>query len=614
MWRSGAGAWFNGTAMQYVSLGGSALAVVFLLWGLYEVVNGIGKIRPGYMPLLLIVLLSDSIVAALAFIAIIAYGPNGLLYGVYFSSAGLVPVMWLFVVYGFAYSTMESQHGARESFVKKLLDALPMGVLVVDRGGAVVYHNAFLAQTDRAAAGPDEILRLCRAGNGEPLPPAENPWRAAIAGRKVFLSDIEFDDGASRRPCTVWGSPVVVEERDAFGVVVLRDNTDRKRLEERLAQTQKLESLGRLAGGVAHDFNNLLVVILGYCEMLKAATSPETEHYDDLLQIEQAGRQASALTAQLLAFSRNQLIAPREVQLDAAVRSAEKMIARIIGEDVRVESRLADDTGAIRTDPGQVEQLLLNLAVNARDAMPDGGLLSFETRNVEVTAEYAQQNVDLTPGKYVMLAVSDTGVGMDEATRLRVFEPFFTTKKEGHGTGLGLATVYGIVKQAGGDIHVYSEPGRGTTFRLYFPLISRSGAAVKQDGSGTEPLAPAAGATILVAEDADGPRQLVQRILEQAGYRVLAAESAESALALAGEHDGPIDLLLSDVVMPGGGGPELAAALTAIRPEARILYMTGYTDNVALRQGLLRHDVEVLQKPFAPDDLVRAVRRILAQR
>jgi two-component system cell cycle sensor histidine kinase/response regulator CckA len=389
----------------------------------------------------------------------------------------------------------------------------------------------------------------------------------------------------------------------------VRDVTEQRRLEGQLLQAQKMEAVGRLAGGVAHDFNNLLTVILSYGDLLLEDLPRDAPQRDDVAEIRQAAVAASALTRQLLAFSRQQVLEPRVLDVNAVVAGTEKLLTRLIGEDVRLTISLATTVGLVKVDPGQLEQIIMNLAVNARDAMPQGGRLTIETGDVEMDETYVRGHPLAHAGHYVMLAVSDTGVGMDAETQARIFEPFFTTKEVGKGTGLGLATVYGIVKQSGGFIWVYSEPGHGTTFKVYLPRVD-------------EPVSPAAAAappaaggaeTVLVVEDVAAVRTVAREMLERRGYTVLEAPDGESALRLAGKHRGEIHLLLTDVVMPGGSGRALADRLLALRPGMKVLYMSGYTDDAVVRHGILEAGIAYLQKPFAPDSLTRKVRAVLDQ-
>ncbi|HEU5261858.1 MAG TPA: PAS domain S-box protein [Gemmatimonadales bacterium] len=392
-------------------------------------------------------------------------------------------------------------------------------------------------------------------------------------------------------------------------LVLARDVTARRQLEDQLRQSQKMEAVGQLAGGIAHDFNNLLTAILGSTQLLLHVTPPGDPRREDAEEIQNAGIRAAELTRQLLAFSRRQVLAPKVLDVNAVVSSMDRMLRRLIGEDIELVTQLATDLDSVSADPGQLEQVLLNLAVNARDAMPRGGRLTIETANVALTAEYAERHHRMPPGAYVLLAVSDTGVGMDEATQAHLFEPFFTTKEVGKGTGLGLATVYGIVKQSGGYIWVYSEPERGTTLKVYLPRVT--GAA--------EPLRAAlprgdlqhGSETVLLVEDAAPVRALARKGLEAYGYRVLDAPDGPTALDLAARHAGGIDVLVTDVVMPGMSGRELAERLAPHRPEMKVLYTSGYTDDAMVRQGVLRSGVAFLQKPFVPETLARKVREVL---
>ena len=391
-------------------------------------------------------------------------------------------------------------------------------------------------------------------------------------------------------------------------ITALRDMTERRALEDQFRQAQKMEAVGRLAGGVAHDFNNLLTVILSYTDMLVEGVSPQDPRAEDLSEIRKATVAAASLTRQLLAFSRQQVIEPRFVNLNDVVGSSEKMLRRLIGEDIEVQTRLSSAPLTVMIDPGQLEQVMMNLAVNARDAMPTGGMLTVETANVTLDAEYARDHWPVTPGSFAMLAMSDIGSGMDEQTRSRMFEPFFTTKPAGQGTGLGLATVYGIVKQSNGFIWVYSEPGKGTSFKIYFPLLDQApeeyaskphSEAIR---SGTE--------TILLAEDSTAVRLAARQILERFGYTVLEAANGTEALSTA-QNGAVIDLLLTDVVMPEMSGRELVDRFAKLRPNTKVLFMSGYTDDAIVRHGVLRPGTAYLQKPFSPDTLARKVREVL---
>jgi PAS domain S-box-containing protein len=393
-----------------------------------------------------------------------------------------------------------------------------------------------------------------------------------------------------------------------FVTAMLRDISARKNLEAQLVQSQKLEAVGQLAGGVAHDFNNLLGVITGYGELALRQLDAGHPVRSRLEQVLKAAERAAALTRQLLAFSRKQVLKPTALDLNAIVANTHKMLGRLIGENIEVVIRPDLRLGAAMADQGQIEQIILNLAVNARDAMPKGGTLTLETANVEFDASYAAAHLPVTPGSYVMLAVSDTGVGMDAETQQHIFEPFFTTKGEGQGTGLGLATVYGIVSQSGGHIHVSSEPGHGTTFRVCLPRVEAPATAA---GTGVIPEPASGRETILLVEDNEALRSVTQLMLEERGYTVRATTNGEEALALAEAHEEAIHLLLTDVVMPRLGGWDLAERVRALRPEVRVLFMSGYTDGALSQHGVLEPGVRLLQKPFRTDQLAWAVRAAL---
>jgi PAS domain S-box-containing protein len=390
---------------------------------------------------------------------------------------------------------------------------------------------------------------------------------------------------------------------------VARDITGAKRLEEQYRQAQKMEAVGQLAGGVAHDFNNLLTIINGYADLLLQSLPPDDPSRGLISEIHRAGERSAGLTRQLLAFSRQQVLAPRVLDLNAVVSDTEKMLRRMIGEDVRLATSPAPGLWLVKADPGQVEQVLLNLAVNARDAMPTGGRLTIETRNVELDAGYAAGHPGAHPGPHVLLAVSDTGCGMTDEVKARIFEPFFTTKGPGKGTGLGLATVYGIVTQSGGHVGVYSEAGVGTTFKVYLPRAEGPvGGSKVRAGA----LAPPRGAeTVLLVEDDPGVRALSRHILAGCGYTVLEAGDGDEAARAAVRHAGLVHLLVTDVVMPGGGGRAVADRLLERCPGLKVLYVSGYTDDAVVRHGVLHESVNFLQKPFTPAALAWKVREVL---
>lgn len=423
----------------------------------------------------------------------------------------------------------------------------------------------------------------------------------------------------------LWMESIAVPEQAADGTILwygfITDITERKRaeeaqakLEEQLRQAQKMETIGRLAGGIAHDFNNLLTVIQGYCDLMLAKMANDNSLRGKLEQIQKASKRASALTGQLLAFSRKQMLSPTVLDLNGLITNLQGMLERLIGEDVTLTTVLHPALWSITADPSQLEQVIMNLVVNARDAMPTGGLLTIETTNLHRDHFHLQTVLDsnlpgVLPEPYVMLAVTDTGCGMSEETQAHMFEPFFTTKEQGKGTGLGLATVYGIVKQSGGDIFVYSEPGHGSTFKIYLPANAEMS---KQQIANFIPAAPVQGhETILLVEDEEMVRKLVQAALEDKGYTILEARYAGEALAIASQYPRHIDLLMTDVVMPQMSGRELAERLVLLRPDLKVLFTSGYTDDSVVRHGLLTAEVEFLPKPFSPRALALKVREVL---
>ena len=397
----------------------------------------------------------------------------------------------------------------------------------------------------------------------------------------------------------------------APGVLVytVRDLTNQTRLEEQLAQSQKMDAVGQLAGGVAHDFNNLLTVIMSYSSLLLGDLEESDPRRNDVQEITDAASRATGLTRQLLAFSRKQFLEPRVISLNTVVTGVEKLLRRLIGDDIELATTLEESVHTINADPGQLEQVLINLAVNSRDAMPDGGRIHITTANTRLSAEHDGRQLSAAPGEYVMLAVSDTGAGMTREVQQRVFEPFFTTKGLGKGTGLGLSTVYGIVKQSGGDLWIYSEPGKGTTFKVYFPRALDSDAEVpfKEEVQ----VAPRGHETVLVVEDDPALRALSMRVLEANGYTVLLARNGLEALAIANGHDGHIDIIATDVVMPKMNGRPLVEKLLETRAEMRVLFMSGYTDDEVMRRGVIDGRTAFLQKPFTPAQFAKKVRDVL---
>jgi signal transduction histidine kinase/ActR/RegA family two-component response regulator len=402
---------------------------------------------------------------------------------------------------------------------------------------------------------------------------------------------------------------------------ILAGAIDRKTTEQgllqsqiRLQSVQKMEAIGRLAGGIAHDFNNLVQAIGGYTEILLKRLSESDPLHKNAEEIKKAGDRAAALTRQLLAFSRQQVMQPKVVPLNLVVTNVESLLRRLIGEDIELETALADDLGFVRADVAQLEQVLMNLAVNSRDAMPDGGTLTIETRNVVLTRADQREAFAINAGPYILLAVSDTGCGMDPETRARAFEPFFTTKAPGRGTGLGLSTVYGIVKQSDGYIWVDSEPEMGTRVRIYLPRVAEPPDVVEVRKPPSQASAPRGNETLLLVEDEEGVRELIAEWLEGHGYTVLTASNGVEALALAAKDARSIQLLIADVVMPQMGGPALAERLLPSRPEMKVVYVSGYADEAIGDPRVLAKGADFLQKPFSLDTLVRKVREILDAR
>jgi PAS domain S-box-containing protein len=402
---------------------------------------------------------------------------------------------------------------------------------------------------------------------------------------------------------------LTTEQNNIEAVSFVIDISDRKQLEQQLRKAQKMEAIGQLAGGIAHDFNNLLSVIIGYSEILLDRAGQDGKMRSQCEEIKKAGERAASLTRQLLAFSRQQVLAPVVLNLNTVVVETEKMLRRLIGEDIEFRTALDPTLGSVKADPGQIEQIIMNLAVNARDAMLGGGRLTIETSNAELDGKYALHHAPLIAGRYVSLAVSDTGIGMNEETKSHIFEPFFTTKGIGKGTGLGLSTVYGVVKQSGGYIWVYSELGQGSVFKIYLPRVD---AAVQQ--SRPSELAPElfrGVETILLVEDEQSVRTLTRSLLEEGGYTVLEASNGMHALELAGRHSGPIHLLLTDMVMPGMNGRVLAQKMTEARPKMRAIYISGYTGSLSGHEELFDAGATLIQKPFSRSTLLRKLREVL---
>jgi two-component system cell cycle sensor histidine kinase/response regulator CckA len=492
--------------------------------------------------------------------------------------------------------------------LRTLIDASVLAIVALDRNGRVTLWNN--AATRLFGWSAQEVL-------GQPLPAVPEDRRAEFEAGRVRSQageDVVYETHWCRKDgnlVDVLRSSAAIfspQGELAGSMAIFVDMTERKQLEEQLRQAAKMEGIGRLAGGIAHDFNNLLTVIGGRSYLLLSQLPAGHAMRRDLLLIQQTGNRAAALTRQLLAFSRKQTLTPAVIDLNEIVSGMRTLLERVLGEDVGIIIDLDSSLGHVTADPGQLEQVVLNMAVNARDAMPEGGQLTLETRHVDVDPTYARQRVELAPGPYEVLSIGDTGVGMDAATVARVFEPFFTTKPVGKGTGLGLATAYGIVKQSGGHITVYSEPGSGTTFRIYLPRTESSESApvaVEETAArrGTE--------VVLLAEDDVNLRALTRDILASQGYTVLESRDVEDAIRIAEHQDGTIHLLLTDVVMPHMSGRALAAAVKRFRPEVKVLYTSGYTDDAIIHHGVLDPGTALLQKPFSPAALGRKVREVL---
>ncbi len=507
---------------------------------------------------------------------------------------------------------------ASEEQMRLLLESTGEGIYGIDMQGHCTFINraaaAMIGYDPAEVIGQDmHALIHHHRPDGSPYPVEHCPIYRAMqthSGVRVRDEVLWRRDGTSfAAEYSSFSIMKGVESRGA--VVTFQDITQVRQLEEQFRQAQKMEAVGQLAGGVAHDFNNLLTIISGYSEIMLATLGSSDPMRESVRAISEAGERAASLTRQLLAFSRKTVLEPKVLDLNVVVRETEKFVRRLIGEDILLTAVLDPAISRVKVDPGQLGQVLMNLAVNARDAMPRGGKLTVETRNVELDEEYARLHAEVKPGRYVLLSMADTGTGMTPEVRARIFEPFFTTKGVGKGTGLGLAVVLGIVKQSEGQVQVYSEPDIGTTFKIYFPAVEEQVSAPKgidagNGGRGTE--------TVLLVEDEDGVRGLAVLVLQTYGYKVLAASNGKEALRLVEKRSGGIDLLVTDVVMPGMGGPELADSLKPRFSQMKVLFSSGYTDDAVVRHGLLHEQVAFLQKPYTPLALVKRVRQVLDEK
>lgn len=500
--------------------------------------------------------------------------------------------------------------GQSEANYRSLVERSPYGIFRSTPDGKLLMLNPALVRM----LGYDSEAELLRASLARDVyvDPAERERNIEQYSKTDFILDGEAlwkrKDG---RQITVRGNGRIIRDEtggvECFEVIV-EDITERKLQEAQTRQAQKMEAIGQFAGGIAHDFNNLLLIILGQCQFVLKRTEPGDNRYTRLQEIQRATERAQWLTAQLMIFSRRGEFELQAIDLNSALTELHELLERLIGEDIILVTELSPILGRILSDRGLIQQVIMNLAANARDAMPGGGVLKIATQNVEINQTSTDEHRGLPPGRYVMLTVTDSGTGMDAATQARLFEPFFTTKEEGKGTGLGLAVVRGIVAQSGGHITVQSELGHGSTFKVFLPVVEQ---AERTQAKKTEEVSPRGSETVLMVEDAQGVRIVIRDYLESGGYFVLVPETLGQVLELAQKHQGPIHLLLTDVVMPGMGGAELARQIRSIRPDIKVLYMSGYAPRAAGRDERLEEGAPFLQKPFTAEDLLRTVRRVL---
>jgi two-component system, cell cycle sensor histidine kinase and response regulator CckA len=527
----------------------------------------------------------------------------------------LVAIILLFDVYvvfqQVQLSRFRKQLAEREELFRLISENAADMIAVVDTSGQRLYNSPSyqkLLGYSQEELGKTSAFDQIHADDRTAVVDAANDARRTGMGRTVEYR-IRHKDG---RWLTLESTASVVRNRDGEVeklVIVNRDITERKQLEEQLYRSQKLEAIGRLSGGVAHDFNNILGLIIGYSEALQERIPPDDPYREAVDEIQNAGKRAAALTQQLLAFSRKQVLEPRILSLNTIILDIEKMLRRLVGEDIEMQLVLSPNTCSVKADRSQIEQVILNLVVNARDAMADGGKLTIETENWDLDRSAVIRHPYVIPGPYAMVKVTDTGCGMDAELQSHIFEPFFTTKEKGKGTGLGLATAYGVVKQSGGYIWVDSEAGKGTTFRIYLPEVNAVAEAVPEVKAAAK-VSPER-RTILVVEDERSLRKLTRKTLSDAGHKVFEAGDASEALEISRKTEGAIDLLLTDVIMPGMSGKKLADVLLAERPGIGLLYMSGYTDGEIATHGILEQGTAILRKPFTRDELMRQVENAL---
>jgi len=510
---------------------------------------------------------------------------------------------------------MEEQLKESEERFRRMFETSRDGLMLINKvNGAVKHINR--AITDILGVEPGEIIEKSFLDTG-------------VLGKEVnfqgLLEHLDVDGFLTRqttlqnrRSNAEFHAEIFLVNRATLIQCNIRDITERKRTEEerhklqkQLLQAQRLESVGRLAGGIAHDFNNILSIIVGYGQLMQDNLATGHPHHEALKEILKAAYRASSLTRQMLAFGRKQVLEINKEDLNGIIKGFDKLIRRVIGEDLELQLSLTPQKLLVEVDVNQIEQVLMNLAVNARDAMPNGGVLKFETAVVDLDASYADGHPGVTPGTYAMFAVTDTGMGMNQETLAQIFEPFFTTKGKDKGTGLGLATCYGIVKQHGGNIWVYSEPGHGTTFKIYLPIATGSPKPSRKKSSMAE--SPGGGETVMVVEDDESVRTLTCAILARCGYRVIESKSAMDAIEQSNRTEGPLDLVLTDVIMPDMKGPEVYHRIHERHPRAKVLYMSGYTDEVIVHKGILNEGVQFIQKPFTLQSFSNKIKKVLQQ-